>query len=308
MRTGDSNRRRESILCGLLLALRLNSEAELQPLLDVLRSPTSSVQDMAKSLCQQLNLVHDQDGTSESSLTEDDIISLALSNVVNHRPLFPNRPNDDDALNQSLQSLMANERGSATLSNNSNASSPSFSDGFNLNTRDVWQYGSNSHSMPKTMYSNSNTLHTDAGLKTLNPSTTQRTDLDGYRFPTFGEQGQLNHTSLFTSHGLPALDVNNTVDYGLHDFITFDSPTNVDQFLWSQFDLPLSVPRSDLGKLCMEFRDTGRQMLAHGVTLQDLGCYGRMDCELLFRDRAPHDAMDIPNWACEVSTLGPQLQ
>lgn len=53
----------------------------------------------------------------------------------------------------------------------------------------------------------------------------------------------------------------------------------------------------------MQVRDSGRRLLAQGVTLQDLRCYGRVDYELLFQDQAPCDAMNILNWTCEVKLL-----
>ena len=68
-----------------------------------------------------------------------------------------------------------------------------------------------------------------------------------------------------------------------------------------QFNLPLSNPRTLLDKMCISFAEECRQLLRAGMPFDQLNNHGRIDCELLFRDRMPHDGWNISNWSCEVS-------
>lgn len=66
------------------------------------------------------------------------------------------------------------------------------------------------------------------------------------------------------------------------------------------FDVPLLEPISDFSNLCVHLRNSCREALAAGIGIDFLSNWGRMDCDLLFRDRVTTDLWHIPNWACEV--------
>lgn len=65
--------------------------------------------------------------------------------------------------------------------------------------------------------------------------------------------------------------------------------------------LPISYPRTPLDHMCLVFRDRCLAMLSSGTSFDQLNNFGRMDCELLFRERSSEDEDNIPNWSCEVS-------
>lgn len=65
-------------------------------------------------------------------------------------------------------------------------------------------------------------------------------------------------------------------------------------------DLPILEPTSDFSNFCVSLRNNSREALANGTEFGFLSNWGRMDCELLFRDRIESDPWHIPNWACEV--------
>lgn len=67
------------------------------------------------------------------------------------------------------------------------------------------------------------------------------------------------------------------------------------------YDVPLLDPRGDFSNYCLDVRNSGRRALARGISMNRLSCWGRMDCELLFRDRVAEDDWNVPGWACEVS-------
>lgn len=66
------------------------------------------------------------------------------------------------------------------------------------------------------------------------------------------------------------------------------------------YDVPLLDPQNDFSTYCLDLRNSGRRALARGISLNRLSYWGKMDCELLFRDRVAQDDWNIPNWACEV--------
>ncbi|EFQ26059.1 hypothetical protein CGRA01v4_14498 [Colletotrichum graminicola] len=58
---------------------------------------------------------------------------------------------------------------------------------------------------------------------------------------------------------------------------------------------------SPLSSLFYTYRDAALEMLSNGVpSFQVLGPSDRIDIELFFRDREPHDAYDVHSWACEL--------
>ncbi|KZL66738.1 bZIP transcription factor [Colletotrichum tofieldiae] len=58
---------------------------------------------------------------------------------------------------------------------------------------------------------------------------------------------------------------------------------------------------SPLSNLFYSYRDAAMEMLSKGVpSFQVLGPSDRIDLELFFRDREPHDTYDVHSWACEL--------
>ncbi|KAK1977247.1 hypothetical protein LZ30DRAFT_271175 [Colletotrichum cereale] len=58
---------------------------------------------------------------------------------------------------------------------------------------------------------------------------------------------------------------------------------------------------SPLSALFYSYRDAALEMLSNGVpSFQVLGPSDRIDIELFFRDREPHDTYDVHSWACEL--------
>ncbi|KAK2039329.1 hypothetical protein LZ31DRAFT_545583 [Colletotrichum somersetense] len=58
---------------------------------------------------------------------------------------------------------------------------------------------------------------------------------------------------------------------------------------------------SPLSGLFYSYRDAALEMLSNGVpSFQILGPSDRIDIELFFRDREPHDTYDVHSWACEL--------
>lgn len=83
----DANKKLELILYGLFLPFRLNSDDNVRDLLRVFDSPVISAQHLARSVRHYLYAVLDKDSFSGVDSSEDDILSLALSDVVNHKDL-----------------------------------------------------------------------------------------------------------------------------------------------------------------------------------------------------------------------------
>ncbi|KAK2053014.1 hypothetical protein LY76DRAFT_300528 [Colletotrichum caudatum] len=70
-----------------------------------------------------------------------------------------------------------------------------------------------------------------------------------------------------------------------------------------EYRLPsfISSDGSPLSGLFYSYRDAALEMLSNGVSSsQVLGPSDRIDIELFFRDREPHDAYDVHSWACEL--------
>ncbi|GJD03693.1 BZIP transcription factor [Colletotrichum higginsianum] len=58
---------------------------------------------------------------------------------------------------------------------------------------------------------------------------------------------------------------------------------------------------SPLSSLFYSYRDAAMEMLSNGVPAsQVLGPSDRIDLELFFREREPHDAYDVHSWSCEL--------
>ncbi|TIC90594.1 hypothetical protein CH35J_011530 [Colletotrichum higginsianum] len=58
---------------------------------------------------------------------------------------------------------------------------------------------------------------------------------------------------------------------------------------------------SPLSSLFYSYRDAAMEMLSNGVPAsQVLGPSDRIDLELFFREREPHDAFDVHSWSCEL--------
>lgn len=95
MRLQDHSRERRHLMCGLLLALRYNPEAEIQELMRVIRSPELSAPQLATTLRNQLQVVSERTGVSTSQLSEDDILSLALADMLSHKLIPCQEPSRD---------------------------------------------------------------------------------------------------------------------------------------------------------------------------------------------------------------------
>lgn len=70
-----------------------------------------------------------------------------------------------------------------------------------------------------------------------------------------------------------------------------------------EYRLPsfMASDSSPLSNIFYSYRDAAMEMLSNGVpALQVLGPSDRIDLELFFRDREPHDAYDAHSWACEL--------
>lgn len=85
MKPQDHAKERRQLMCGLLLALRHNPEEEIRDLLRIIRDPTLSAPRLAKTIQRQLHVVSNRTGLSTSNLTEDDILSLALADMLGHK-------------------------------------------------------------------------------------------------------------------------------------------------------------------------------------------------------------------------------
>lgn len=85
MKSQDASKMRRNILSGLLLALRINSDASIQDLLQIIRKPDLSAVHLAQSIRKQLETVSATCGSPASQLTEDDILSLGLADMLHNK-------------------------------------------------------------------------------------------------------------------------------------------------------------------------------------------------------------------------------
>lgn len=260
---------------------------------------------MAASIQQQLHMAQGKVGSSPSGITEDDILSLALSSLMNCQTRSINDFDNVRHRDESIVPQKTFETVSASLNKMSYETNQKLACHASINGMKGQEIDSSTHSELKAEDLNYNIPYQCGDLMASSSIVTQQhhgLDIS----EVLHAPGQKVHGASTVAEKYPVSppEMMNLSVLNQPDLFTFDPPTGVDQNCWSHFDLPLSTPYSDLGRLCMAFRDQGRQLLAQGITLQELGCYGRMDCELLFRDRTLHDALNLPNWACEVSIPG----
>lgn len=295
--------RRKSILHGLLLAITSNPQEEIRDMIALLRSPEASPSDMAESLHRQLCIALSNSHHGAPQPTQDDLLSLVLLDALSHhKQLMKNTVNT--VVQQQSDDPIGNFAASSSVHDTLLSSAGS----------------SNSPFLPQhTMYDAAFPPNPDTHLHFYEQTPSQQ---PRFVLPSSQVEPAYSH-SMSSWDGssstepympkvelLPKIDTTVTdLDYPVTDGTNSALPTaNSNQTGFCTFDLPTSLPYTDFSRLCLSLRDSGRQMLAQGHTLNELVGNKRLNCELLFRDRIDQDRMDISNWSCEARFHVPSLQ
>lgn len=271
--------RRKSILHGLLLAIRFNSDQEIQDLVQLLRSPYASPLDMAGSLHHQLCIALSKSRDGAPQPTQDDLLSLVLLDTLSHHKQLMKHLSDTGAQQESDDAFVTESFESASA--HTTFVSPIDSSGY-------------SPFLPQDVLYDTAFTSDDEDCLPLDDANFFRQSLSlpsgqveasyPYSVSPFWNKSRANSDI----SALPTLSSTDTSVSGLNRTMTHG------------FDLPFSPPYTDFSRLCLSLRDSGRQLLAQGILLSDLVGDRRLNCELLFRDRTDHDRLNISNWSCEV--------
>lgn len=293
----DVATRRKSILHGLLLAIRSNPDQDVKNLVKVLRSSDASPLDMAKFLNQQLCTALSRSRDTLPPPTEDDLLSLVLLEMLSHHKQSMKNMDDRNVQQQSAEALAVNEDKSISSSNQTVCS---------LTVNEYSLLGSET-----TYYDDVGFEKGNVGLPLDYTATLQHQPIampllvanEVYPFSTNV------WTPPDTKATVPILKTDSRFGKAAQSrampTITSDGIDTFPLMQWSPstFNQSFSIPESDFSRLCMGLRDTGRQMLAQGVSLSNLSGGKRLNCDLLFRDRTLGETMSISDQCCEVSVL-----
>lgn len=275
----------------------MNPEEEIGAMLKAFRSTETTALQLAQALHRQLCIARDQGGTLQIDFSEEDILSLAIFDAANHVPV-PRAYSHMESPTNAASQFQLDYGNAATYANY--MLPDALSDGLTIESQQSW-YDDGSDAKMTQYAPFDDDLALSEATFSLPQSDDQSADRhDLYTWTAWDAQSRNISSESSNSVGLRSAtdDADTQI---LQNFNVLDQLTTKERDQRLMLDIPLSVPTSDFSRLCAYLKDSGRQLLARGVTLQNLGCMGPLRCELLFRDRTPHDAVDIPNWACEVT-------
>lgn len=296
--------RQQFILEGILQILKHNDDNDVQKLLSLIRSD-SRPQDIATCLRQNLQTLQVNGHIPDLVVDETDLVSLGLQGLFSHRAGKNGiKALDDTTLHQ------AGHVGHYSQSPIWNVLQSNDDDRNLVDETSTFDSSSSSEGMTIAFESNLMKSESSSSYGTTN------TSIDF----SFNTQPIVNHEAFVTALPYsgtfsPASPSGSQFAQGHHHWhSTAPEPMlraqpfpgtsiGVDSII----RIPIEQPRTPLDILTLQFRDDCRRMLAAGATYEQLTNGGRVDCELLFRDRQAHDGWNIPGWACEVSRLFPPM-
>lgn len=211
----SQDKMRKNILCGILLALKLNTESEIQQLLQVLRSPASSASELARSIRSQLLAVSARCGNPALQFTKDDVLSLIISDMLNHKASSPPPMLQGGASNRGSNLIVSNDTVGSSKHAGSALSAASNDEDHSRYNQKSWTGGSQTDKQSIRPYDVANAI-TSAPPTTSLPVASPFADVNSYVFP-FDTRPQNNEPQVpdSTTHHLQHQyqDISNIYEY-----------------------------------------------------------------------------------------------
>lgn len=290
--------RQQFILEGILQILKHNAGTDVQNLLSLIRSDARP-QDIAGCLRHNLEILQHKGHIPDLVVDETDLVSLGLQGLFSHRA-------GRNGTKASNETKVDNAVPVGHFSEPHAWHAPSSNEDDNM-------YMDETATLVSSSSSEGTTLQFQPEVKHETPISL---DISG----TFNDFSSTDNGMLKHDVVMPAQPGQESVSSTSLDSINSgqglaqwrnaapqpmrrtQTSCESDAELGTVAALPVEQPRTPLDILTLQFRDDCKAMLAAGVSYEELTNGGKMDCELLFRDRLVQDRWNIPNWSCEVSS------